>query len=173
MEISNNTYVVFDGDQKKLQTPIDLSSIPPNRQNTSTKLKDLIKSQTGCDVKFYLNGGNQTKELKEKETQRLAKKYLEFYEKNVFYLPLSIPEDIIWDEEFAKKLLKLLKPNKELSIITSASSNSKELLFNFCIECYGESDQYESTVLQFVSNWLNKEDVNFSSIKSLINQLKN
>jgi len=173
MEISNNTYVVFDGDQKKLQTPIDLSSIPPNRQNTSTKLKDLIKSQTGCDVKFYLNGGNQTNELKEKETQRLAKKYLKFYEKNVFYLPLSIPEDIIWDEDFAKKLLELMKPNKELSIITNASSNSKELLFNFCIECYGESDQYESTVLQFVSNWLNKEDVNFSSIKSLINKLKN
>ncbi|MBO3116797.1 ATP-binding protein [Winogradskyella sp. DF17] len=173
MEITDDTYVVFDGDQKKLQSPIDLNSIPPNQQDTSVKLKALIKSQTGCDVKFYLNGGNQSKELKEEETLRLAKKYLEFYKKNVFYLPLLIPEDIIWDEDFAKKLLKLLKPDKDISIIKSASSNSKELLFNFCIQCYGESKQYESTVLQFVSNWLNKEDTHFLNIKNLINQLKN
>jgi predicted ATPase len=173
MEITDSTFVIFDGDQKKLQSSIDLSSIPPNQQDTSIKLKALIKSQTGCDIKFYLNGGNQSKELKEQETHSLAKKYIEFYKKNVFYLPLSIPEDIIWDEEFAKNLLKLLKPNKDISSITKISTNSKELLFNFCDECYGESNQYESTILQFVGNWINKEDVNFEYVKDLINQLKN
>lgn len=172
MEISDNTYVLFDGDQKKLASPIDLSSTPPNEQDTSAKLKKLIISQTGCDIKFYLDGGNQPKALKEQQTLTLAKKYLNFYKKNILYLPLQIPEDIVWDEEFAKQLLKLLHPKKDISIITEKSSNSKDLIFNFCIECYGDSSQYNFTLIQFITNWLNKEDDNYSYIKDLINKLK-
>ncbi len=173
MEISDNTYVLFDGDQKKLQSSIDLNSMPPNKQDTSEKLKSLIKAQTGSEIKFHLNGGNQSKDLKEKETLSLAKKYLEFYKDHVFYLPLKLPEDIIWDEKFAKKLLELIQPNKDISTITQKSSNSKDLIFNFCIECYGDSNQYDSTVIQFVANWINKEDKNYDYIKDLIDNLKN
>ncbi len=173
MEISNNTFVFFDGDEKKLSNHIDLGTIPPNEQDTSAKLLALIKEQVGCDIKFHLDGGNQSKELKELQTKNLAIKYLEFYKKSVFYLPLNLPEDIIWDEEFAEKLLNLLQPNKDISEIITNSNNSKELIFNFCKECYGESSQYESTILQFTTNWLNKEDKNYIYIKDLINQLKN
>lgn len=173
MEISKNTYVFFDGDQKKLASPIDLNAIPLNDQDTSTKLLALIKAQVGCDIKFHLDGGNQNKELKEIQIKELAIKFLEFYKTNVFYLPLNIPEDIIWDEEFAIKLLNLIQPNKNISTITSSSNNSKELIFNFCKECYGENNQFESTILQFTTNWLNKEDENYIYISTLINQLKN
>lgn len=173
MEISDNTYVLFDGDQKKLQFPIDISSIPPNEQDTSIKLKALIKSQTGCEIKFHLDGGNQDKELKELQKKELAIKYLEFYKKKVFYLPEKIPEDIIWDEEFAIKLFNLMHPKKHISTIIEKSINSKDLIFNFCKECYGENDQFESTIIQFTTNWLNKEDENFIFIKNLINHLKN
>jgi predicted ATPase len=173
MEISPNTYVLFDGDQKKLTSPIDLITIPLNEQNTSDKLKLLIKSQTGCEIKFHLDGGNQPKELKEQQTIDLSKKYLEFYKENVFYLPLLIPEDMIWDEIFAKKLLKLLHPNKDISVVTQKSKNSKDLIFNFCVECYADNNQFESTLIQFITNWLHKEDENYCYIRDLINQLKN
>lgn len=173
MEISDNTFVLFDGDQKILPSPIDLSSIPLNKQDTSIKLLKLIKEQIGCDIKFHLDGGNQDKSKKEEQVVRFAKKYLEFYKKNVFYLPLQIPEDILWDEEFAIKLLKLLQPNKDISIIIQKSKNSKELIFNFCVECYGDNNYHESTILQFITNWLNKEDQNFIYLKELINQIKN
>lgn len=173
MEISDNTYVLFDGDQKKLDSLIDLNNIPPNEQDTSAKLKVFIKTQTGCEIKFHLDGGNQSKDLKELQTKNLAIKFLDFYKKNVFYLPLNLPEDIIWDEEFAIKLLNLLQPDKDISTTIESSNNSKELIFNFCKECYGESSQYESTILQFTTNWLNKEDENYIYIKNLINKLKN
>jgi predicted ATPase len=172
MEISDNTCVLFDGDQKKLTTPIDLSDMPLNKQDTSTKLNDLIKSQTGCEIKFHLDGGSQSKDLKERQTLSLAKKYLNFYKENVFYLPLMIPEDIIWDENFAKELLKLLHPKKDISIVTQKWSNSKDLVFNFCIECYGTTNEYDSTLLLFITNWLNKQDENYIHIRDLINQLK-
>lgn len=173
MEISENTSVFFDGDQKKVAFPIDLLKTTPNEQDTSAKLIALIKKQTGCEIKFHLDGGNQGKDLKEKQTSDLAKKYLEFYKKNVFYLPENIPEDIIWDEKFAKKLLKLFHPTKDISTIIEKSTNSKNLIFNFCQECYGENSQYESTILQFTTNWLNKEDQNYIFICNLIKNLKN
>lgn len=172
MEISNNTYVLFDGDQKILDSPIDLSKIPPNEQDNSEKLLVFIKNQTGSKINFHLDGGNQSKDLKELQTKNLAVKYLEFYKKNVFYLPLNLPEDIIWDEDFAKKLLSLLQPKKDISAIINSSNNSKELIFNFCKECYDENIQIENTILQFTTNWLNKEDENYFYISSLINQLK-
>lgn len=172
MEISDNTFVVFDGDEKKLDNHIDLSTIPPNEQDTSSKLLALIKEQIGCDIKFHLDGGNQSKDLKEIQTKELATKYLDFYKKNIFYLPLNIPEDIIWDENLAKKLLKIFQPEKDISEIIANSKNSKELIFNFCTECYGESNQYESTILQFTTNWLNKEDGHYVYIKDLVNTLK-
>ncbi len=173
MEISNNTCILFDGDQKKLLSPIDLSTLPVNEQDTSKKLKDLIQTQTGCEIKFHLDGGKQPKKIREQQTLDLAKKYLNFYKKNVYYLPLMIPEDIIWDKKFAKKLLKLLQPKKNISIVIDKSKNSKDLIYNFCLECYNENSYYESTLIQFITNWLNKEDVNFIYIKDLINQLKN
>lgn len=172
MEFGGDTYVLFDGDQKRLDSPIDLSLIPPNEQDTYAKLKVFIKNQTGCEIKFYLDGGNQSREIKEIQHKSLAVKFLEFYKKNVFYLPLNLPEDIIWDKEFAKKLLNLLKPNKNISTIIESSSNSKETLFNFSMEYYGDSSQYESTILQFATNWLNKEDENYDFIVGIINQLK-
>lgn len=173
MEISENTSVFFDGDQKKVAFPIDLLTITPNEQDTSAKLVALIKKQTGCEIKFHLDGGNQSKDLKEKQTSDLAKKYLKYYKENVFYLPENLPEDIIWDEEFAEKLLKLFHPNKDISTIIKKATNSKDLIFNFCQECYGENSQYESTILQFTTNWLNKEDENYIFICNLIKNLKN
>lgn len=172
MEVSDNTYVLFDGDEKKQEEHIDLNTIPPNQQDTSVKLMEIIKNQIGCDIKFHLDGGNQSKEIKEEQVRGLAIKYLEFYNKNVFYLPEKIPEDIIWDKDFAVKLLNLLQPDKNISTIENKSKNSKDLIFNFSIECYGDSSQYQSTLLQFISNWLNKHDENFESISILINKLK-
>lgn len=172
MEISDNTFVLFDGDEKKLSNHIDLGTIPPNEQDTSAKLLALIKQQVGCDIKFHLDGGNQNKELKELQTKKLAINYLDFYKQNVFYLPLSIPEDIIWDEEFARNFLNLIQPHKNISTIIDSSNNSKELIFNFCNECYGNSIQYENTVLQFVTNWVNKEDENYNQICDLISNIK-
>jgi len=173
MEISENTSVFFDGDQKKVATPIDLLTIAPNEQDTSAKLSELIKKQTGCEIKFYLDGGNQSKDLKEKQTLDLAKKYLDFYKENVYYLPENIPEDIIWDENFAENLLKLLHPTKDFSTILGNAKNSKDKIFAFCTEFYGENSQYQSTILNFTTNWLNKEDENYNYICDLLKKLKN
>lgn len=172
MEVSENTFVIFDGDEKNRSSHIDISTIPTNEQDTSAKLLALIKEQIGCGITFHLDGGNQGKDLKEKQIYDLAKKYLEYYKENVFYLPEDIPEDIIWDEDFAEKSLKLLHPFKDISTIRKNAKNSKDLISNFCQEYYGEKSQYESIILQLTTNWLNKEDENYTFICDLIKKLK-
>ncbi|MEY5040578.1 MAG: hypothetical protein RLZZ414_103, partial [Bacteroidota bacterium] len=136
------------------------------------KLLSLIKNQTGCDINFPHDGGSQSIQIKENQIKNLAIKYLEFYNKNVYYFPTDLPEDMIWDEDVASQLLKLLKPNININEIIEKSNNSKDYLFNFCIECYGVSAQFESTILLFTQNWLNKEDKNFIYLKDFINKIK-
>lgn len=169
MEISDDVFVLFDGDQKKIDEFIDLQNLPLNQQDTSKKLKELIKTQTGCEVKFHLDGGNQDNEIQEIE---LSKKYLNYYKEKVFYFPTDLPEEIIWDKGFAQNLLKILHPNKNINAIVTKSKDAKELIFNFCLECYNDSQQLESVVLQFITNWLNKKDENYKSLVKIINEIK-
>lgn len=172
MEFPENTFVLFDGDEKKLDNHLDLSSIPPVEQNTSRKLLGLIKQQTGCDIKFQLDGGNHSEEIRENQIINSAKKYLEFYKNNVFYLPSDTPEDIIWDEEVAQEFLKFTKPDIDILSILNSAQDSKTLFYKLCIECYGDGNQYESLILLFTYKWISKKNSDYENICEIINKIK-
>lgn len=172
MEVAENAYVFFDGDQKKETRLINLEDIPINEQDTSEKLNKLIETQTGCKIKFYLDGGNQSREIKETQLIETSKKYLKYYYSHVFYLPMSIPEDIIWDDIFAEKHLKLLHPEKSIEDIKRTSKNSKDLLYNYCLEYFEDKSQYNAIIHLFTKNWLKKEDLNYKYIVGLFNSIK-
>lgn len=169
MEFSPNTFIFFDGDQKLLDEHIDLDLLPYNDQNTLHKLKSLIKKQTNCNIKFYLDGGNKNNEEQE---IKLTQAYLKFYKERVFYFPMKIPEDIIWDKTYADRRLKLLFPEKTITDIIIDAKDSKEKLFKLCLEIFGSSAQMESIYLEFITHWLSKNDKNKLTIEKLINQLK-
>lgn len=169
MEFSKNTFVLFDGDQKHIADHIDLKAIPLNEQDTLENLRKLIKTQTDCDIKFYLDGGN--KDNTEQEID-LCKKYLNFYKDVVFYFPENIPEDIVWDEEYAENRLKSLCPEKNLKEIIKDAKDSKEMLYKLCLELYGSSSHMKTLSLEFIRKWLNKKNESFNNIKTIIDKLK-
>ncbi|MDX8571481.1 AAA family ATPase [Elizabethkingia sp. HX QKY] len=169
MDISDNTFVLFDGDKKKSDNLINIDEIPPNEQDTYDKVKELIKGQTDCEIKFYPDGGNQNNE---EQKLSLAKKYLKYYEDHVFFLPLSIPEDIIWDKDFADRRLKVLYTDKEIDNVIADSNDTKEMIYKLCIEIYNDSKQMNSMYIEFIKNWLLKEDDNFKTISEIINTIK-
>lgn len=168
MEISDGTSVIFDGDQKLLESFIDVDDMRANEIDTNTKLKALIKMQTGCDVKFYYNGGNNNNELQKVE---LSKKYLRYFKENVFYFPTDIPEDLFWDPEYASECLKLIKAKNDIKSVEAKSNDSKECVFNFCLEFYHDSKFLESCEVQFISNWINKKDQNFLYLVDVLNRI--
>jgi len=113
---SSDIYVVFDGDQKKIDEHYDISSLPA-RDITIANLETLIQQQTGESIKFKpdgnrQNGGNAAQKLE------LIKKYLNYYLKYVFYLPKDIPENIIWDDVHAQALLNMYAIQDKFSLIT-------------------------------------------------------
>lgn len=98
-------YVILDGDQKKVSSHINWTSLITS-DITSSKLLELIKQQTDVDVKFSVDGG--VLGSNDEQKIEIAKKYLEYYISNVFYLPENKPEDIIWNLEIAKGIIRTL-----------------------------------------------------------------
>jgi hypothetical protein len=102
----------------------------------------------------------------------LYKKYLDYYRRNVFFLPLLLPEDIIWNENYANIIT-----NNEIDFEENTFSNSKEKFakLNDCL--YGEennsSDKIFSTQQIFIRNWLKTRDHNYNAIVGIINAIAN
>lgn len=95
-----NAFVVFDGDRR--MPHYDYSSAPV-ADLTVDKLQEQIKKQTREDLAFAIDGkGGQGNQAQKLEAQ---KAYLDFFLKNVFYLPGNAPEDIVWDPVGVEKLL--------------------------------------------------------------------
>lgn len=102
----NNRYIIFDGDQKKESVP-DFS-ITPEGEKTIDFLKDIFKKVTGIGadkVDWGVDANTKAGRYDEEQQKHMLLLYLEFFRKNVFFLPKIIPEDIIYDENRLKMIL--------------------------------------------------------------------
>lgn len=169
MELENNPYIIFDGDQKTTNNHIDFRELKQVEIDNSSKLNELIKTQTKSEVNFYPDGSNGI--ANEDQKISLMKTYLDYYLKNVFYLPLNLPEDIIWSDDLAINRLKDFgyKKNKLQEI---KKGDSKEWFYNLSLETYGNSEQIKSYYLEFCLKWIRNKDSNYESIVKIINQIK-
>ncbi len=173
---NNNIFIVLDGDQSLVTSHFDVGTIPSSYFEVSKQdelikyLQEKIDKQTGCNISFHpdggSNGGNREQLIE------LMKKYLVYYSTNVFYLPLSIPEAIIWNDNFAKECLKLISLNESLVIDDINTTSDFKLKFKkYSKYCFGSEDP-QSAYLQFSTRWLNDKDENFQKIKQIIIQIR-
>jgi predicted ATPase len=169
LDYINLPFLILDGDQKKLPNHIDLSEIPPNQTNTFQKLSDLLKSQTGCEIKFFTDGGNS------ENTQQkidLINKYFLFYLKNVFYFPKLIPEDIIWCDNLAKRKINDIKGIENYNLGSIKVGDSKNWFLNLSNFIYNDTSNIDALHLDFILSWLNKKDEDFNFICDIINRIR-
>jgi predicted ATPase len=169
LDYINLPFLLLDGDQKKLETHIDLSNTPPNQVDTYHKLSNLLKSQTGCEIKFFTDGGNNSNEEQKID---LITKYFSFYLNNVFYFPKLIPEDIIWCDELAKRKIKDIKNLSNYDLTKIKSGDSKNWFVNLSNFLYNESSYLDLIHLDFILSWLNKEDENYKLIRQIIERIR-
>lgn len=168
-ETSWNKYIIFDGDQYLGNPHFDPDQILAVKQ-TNDRLKTEIRNQTGCDVPFYPDG-NQNQGSREDQEKGLRLKYLKFYLKNVHYLPLKNPEDIIWDQEVAEKLLRTLEKADIIGSLTDAA-NTKEKFRRMSVAMTGDNSDIDFLEKMFLINWLQKKDTHYNSIVEVINRIK-
>lgn len=167
-------FVLFDGDQKVLDSPYNWRDFPSGSINIEF-LQKKIKEQTKEDVKFSVDGG-EGGSVKAQQLE-LLKKYLDYYLTNVFYLPKRIPEDIIWNDIYSESLIKgTVHDDKRLADILNklqANHNTKEKFVIVSETIFGSSkaENILNTQKLFIQNWLNLENNDYEEIKKVFDTI--
>lgn len=167
-EDSLNKFILFDGDQNLGFGHFDPDSIIEAEQ-TNIRYQQEIRRQTGSNVEFYPDG-NKDEGSRGDQEKELRYKYLKFYLRNVKYMPLQIPEDIIWDAEFADKLLKTIGFGDKVDI--SSYDSSKEKFYQLAKVLTGDNNEVDSTEKMFLQKWLQKKDDSYQKIKEIIDDIR-
>lgn len=167
-------FILLDGDQKPVIPHYDWQNFATSELSVNF-LRGKIKEQTKVDIKFSVDsgqtGGNEQQQLE------LLKSYMDYYRRNVSYLPQKIPEDIIWSDDLAENLVNgvVLNP-MDIKLILSELSKIKETKLKFAFvsdKVQGESsaDAISSIHKQFVRRWLNLENHDFQEISDFITNI--
>lgn len=168
-------FVIFDGDQNPTKGHLDWRSLPVNSVTNVILLKE-IKEQTGEEIKFSvdggMSGGNSDQRLD------LMKRYLDYYMSNVFYLPGNIPEDIIWDDGIAEKLIGIYKSTAEIKTKMTEINilNSTKLKFAKLTDIvFDDSSSVNIAITHkiFIKAWIEQSNQDFIELKETINKIKN
>lgn len=102
----DNRFIIFDGDQKKEDVP-DFTKIP-EADKTMDFFKDNFKKVTGISadkIDWGFDANKKAERYNVEQQKQLVLLYLEFFKRNVFFLPKMIPEDIIYNETRLKSIL--------------------------------------------------------------------
>ena len=102
----NDQFIWFDGDQYKQEIP-DFTAVP-EKDKDEQYFKDIFKKCVGIDTKnidWCPDGNVKAGRINKDQEKQMIEQYLDYYKKNVFFLPKMIPEDIVYDENRIKILL--------------------------------------------------------------------
>lgn len=176
MNQQSKEFIVFDGDQKPLQEHLNWRNFEVNEIENYTLLKTRLENQVGCEIQFYIDGNNSVGGNSEQKID-LAKKYLDYYLTNVFYLPKNIPEEIIWNDEKASQLLEISDPsivNQAINEI-NATLNYKKKFSILSKYSYGKntSDDIFNTQKIFTQSWKNEKNEDYIYMEKMIRDIMN
>lgn len=137
-------------------------------------LKSKIREQTSEEIKFSVDSLGNTGN----EQIDLLKKYLEYYNRNVFYLPKNTPEEVIWDEEFSSMMAQSVLDNSKFMQYTqecSAVNSFKEKFSIYTKYMIGNntSEDILNTQKIFIQKWVNAKNQDYQSLIEAINSIIN
>ena len=161
-----NEYLIFDGDQK-LQNPLDWTTLSTN-EITVDNLDQLIKSQVGSKIKFMVDGNSGSGN--HDQTLQLQKLYLEFFLDNVFYLPGSIPEEIIWNNHYAEVLVS--DDDVTLEINSTIDFKNKFRILSEALHGNSDADIIFMVQQLFVTRFIKQAEENYQMIVSVLNAIR-
>lgn len=159
MEISS-TFVLFDGDQFS-GIKFDLANIPEKDitlEFLTEKLKDIVDIKHTV-INWGIDGNSERKVSNQDQKRKYLINYMEYFTHRVNFIPLSIPEDVIWDYDYALNVY----PELTLSLLAECKDNKE----NFWV--LSKLMKVEVPILYklFVSNFV-KRKKNTDSYKQII-----
>ena len=96
---------------------------------------------------------------------------MKFYLRNVFYLPLTIPEEIIWNQEFAENFLTVIGKAEFIAMVNGAS-DFKEKFLLVSEAMTSDRKNIDSAERIFLEKWLNDKPETFNQVISIISAIR-
>ncbi|WP_347024251.1 ATP-dependent nuclease [Blautia obeum] len=119
----NNQFIWFDGDQYKKEVP-DFTEVLEKDKNEKY-YKCVFKECVGIEAKnidWCPDGNSKAGRINKNQEINMIIQYLEYFKKNVFFLPKMIPEDIVYDEDY----IKMITMTEVIPDSVLQAKNSKE-----------------------------------------------
>lgn len=164
-----NKFIIFDGDQKKVADHFNPDLLIAAEQ-TNERFQQEILAQTGIDIQFYPDG-NQDQGARIDQEKVLRGNYLKFYLRNVFYLPLTIPEEVIWNQELAETLLTAMGKGALIGNI-EATNDFKEKFSLVAEAITGDRKNIDSSERIFLEKWLRKKPETYNQVVTIISSIR-
>ena len=165
-----NKFIILDGDKTKPK--IDPLLLTVKKTESLEELDEIINKIIGKNFKelgFSIDGNINSGGNIELKIE-LSLKYLKYMYSNLDYFPNNkIPEDIIWDIEFANNTLKTVK----LSSIRFTNDNKKNI-YDFTKFYIGDQTDasYKTCCRLFINEFVRKKNSDYIEIVSILNKFK-
>ncbi|WP_224487861.1 AAA family ATPase [Robertkochia flava] len=175
IDFNLSPYIIFDGDQKPSQDHINPLGLTQVQYSDPDFLDEKIKEQTGCKISFAIDGapeggGNINQKLQKQ------REFLQYYLDKVHYLPESIPEDIIWNDEIAIEKIIFIKgldrEEAQQKLEELKGRNSKEHLHNLSNYLYDLNEGLKFLQAEFIQKWIHAKDESYTTIKNLLDKMR-
>lgn len=159
-DLDSKNYVIFDGDQNTNYNYIDLDDLSLN-ELTVKNLDAIIFEITNSKIDFVVDGNSSGG--REDQKIELRKKYYNYFKENVFFLPLNIPEDMIWNPEFIKHSIE----EKDIEIIQKLE-NSKKKIYEASKLMFGDENNVNALEQFLLNKWIKSESLEKNTIKEIL-----
>lgn len=172
---NSSVYIVLDGDQKPKSNYIKSADFTVSQSMNLEFLQEQFFIRTGIKEKqmSWFIDGSKGKGNSEQKVHAI-KNYIDFFDNNIMFLPGEIPEDIIWNVEYLKKLYPENPANNK-----PESNHNKKKLISMWAEGFSELTRLPKTSSQkaiqgsLIKGWVqHSPDNNFSEIKKIITRIK-
>lgn len=165
---TQNRFIVFDGD-KYIKSVVKLESIPEIEKDITFYKKEFesITGVNSSNVKWGINGNkyNNNQKQKDSELSELIVKYLKFYKNNVYFFPEQIPEQIIFDWDYAKIIFSHL----DLSEIEQTKNFKEKFLKLSCLTGIDVKVLEKFFISYFVKQ--KKSSENYHKLKTILDKI--
>ena len=165
---TKDKFIIFDGD-KYIKDVVEFDSIPEKAKNINF-YKDEFQSVTGVKwntPKWGIDGNSKNNDHKQRELELcgLIKKYLYYYRNNVFFFPEQIPEQIIFDLDYAKVVFSHL----DISEIAKINNFKEKFLKLHSLTGIEIKALEKFFISYFVKQ--KKSSVNYKQLKATLNKI--
>lgn len=171
---SQKNFVFFDGDQKFVGNHYDWRTLPTD-QLTVSILRTKVRDQTHEDIKFSVDSlgttGNTAQQVE------LLKMYLDFYLNKVFYFPKNTPEEVIWSDEVAEAMAKIILDERGLrdyqkEMASVVDYKERFSIYTRYITGVNTSEDILAVQKTFIQKWINNKNDDYQAIVSYIDSIR-